>query len=329
FDGNLFRGVDYFYGAEGAAEYERACGGYIDPGEDGIYVVGRRTGSSFSFGTDFARNRKLFCYWTPGCWAVSSSFSVLLAHLREAGVVVTPEASALLAAGYGARVSPLNQLATFGTIAKGVLLVPLKYELVISLDGVSLRRIPQLPPLPYEKALAEYMGTWVARLQTLAAESQLELSCDLTGGRDSRAVFALLLAATERLPGAKARIRIKCGAIRDDPVDLQVATDICKHFAIEINRTATRRSPRLDVSDSFDAWIKLSLGVYHPIYFPSSAPAWNVVALGGGAGGNHRVFYPDSTVDGFGTRLAKRIPDDPLSMQFAREVKSTFGILQS
>src|SRR5690606_5215481 len=189
FDGYLFLGVDYIYGAKGAAEYELACGGYIAPGEDGAYVVVRRTGGSFSFGTDFAGNRKLFYYWIPGFWAVSSSFSVLLAHLREAGVVVTPEASALLAAGYGARVSPLNQLATFGTIAKGVSLVPLKYELVISLDGVSLRRIPQLHPLPYEKALAEYMGTWVARLQTLAAESQLELSCDLTGGRDSRAVF--------------------------------------------------------------------------------------------------------------------------------------------
>lgn len=316
FQGYCFQGVDYIVGEEGAKSYASDVEGSVQPAQDGCYVSVARIGSNYEFSTDYSGNKKVFFFWSPAFWAVSNSLSLLVAHLREHGITVSANRSQLRIIGVGGRSSALNQLSSFSTAVEGVFLAPALCTLSIGVAGVSLKPVAFASSAGYGEALSTFCEVWLARLQALLLGG-IEISSDLTGGADSRAVLSLILAAAQHASLPLDRVKFRSGSVAGDMEDLEVATEICGALGLQLNVKSSRRRRRLSSSESYAAWKALCLGVYHPIYFPKFSVGQGVVSLGGGGGENHRRFYKNASFDDLIQSCARKLSGDVASREFA------------
>ena len=294
FQGYLFHDADYVFGDKGFEAFCRARGVNRVAGEDGCYIQAEKTDDGFHrFSTDYHGFKKLFYFWDSGFWAVSNSLYQLALHIRRHGYAVEPDESQLAAMTTegtfypSGRGSFFSQMTSFDTIIRGVRLVPADCVLWIGPAGVRLENvIHELPDSDYHYQLGHYIDKWIGRLRTLASESSVPIFCDLTGGLDSRAVFGLLLKAIEGNDAVRdKRIQIRCGMSRRARKDHAIANRICRHYGLSLNGRLRRSRRWLNGKTSYALWKDLCLGIYHPIYFPNTFPAGNIVHLGGGGGG--------------------------------------------
>lgn len=300
FQGYFFHGTDYVFGARGFDAFCEARGRFRPDREDGCYVhVEKQDDGSYRFSADYNGYKKLFYFRNGGFWAVSNSLDGMCAHLRRHGHEVSPDRSQLSAmASEGTfypsgRGSFFSQPTSFDTIVRGIRLVPADCALRIGSAGVCIERARRRDTNDgYPQRLARFTGTWIGRLRTLVNEPSVQISCDLTGGLDSRVVLALLLAATRDCdPSVRERLQVLSDAGRRARRDHAVATELCERFGLALNGRPGGRPTWLNGRASYALWKDLCLGVYHPIYFPNTFPSGDLVRLGGGGGENHRPFY--------------------------------------
>lgn len=322
FQGYALVGGDYIFGPGGAEAYSAREGNFVGPAEDGCYVSVARSANEFIFNVDFAGNMKLFFTWAEDHWAVSNSLTILLTHLAANGVRLSPNFAQLKAAGYGSKASVLNQLTSHSTIAHNVQLVPLGCTLVIGKPGFRLQRLKDVPRASYHDALQSFCSLWTSRLVTLL-NSGVAVGSDLTGGVDSRSVAAMLQIARQHTEVELPEVSVRSGVIRTDTTDLEIATKIAAHLEIPINPAVKPSKTMLKGSASYNAWYRLSLATYHPIYFPGADTNPMSASLGGGGGENHRPFYAAQDFDTFVSNTARLISPSWLAAQFASEMENS------
>lgn len=318
FLGYCFAGRDYIHGSSGAEAYTKHTGNTIEAGEDGCYITGVRVGSRHRLATDYWGYKKLFYFHDREFWAVSNSILRLVQHLRERGIRVLPNYAQLAAMTGG---TPTRQLSSFATPADGVHLLPPDCSLEIGDDKAILHReVRARGRGDYRERLSEFAETWISRIETLLVHSRMRLSSDLTGGMDSRCVFALLLHALHRLGGQQeAALRVNCGAIKGDMRDLKIATRICARYGTPLNSELLPAMRRTGL-EAYSAWKHLCLGQYGPVYFPNASMDPELVCLMGGGGENVRRFYPDESIDAFAARCASSITVPWLRHQFTDDI---------
>jgi hypothetical protein len=316
FQGYFFQGTDYVFGDSGFEAYRQARGVEHILREDGCYVEARKQRDGyFRFSADYHGYKKLFYFWEDGFWVVSNSLHRISAHMRRHNRPVLPDHSQLAGMATegtfypSGRGSFFSQLTSFDTIIKGVRLVPADCALWIGSSGTRLEKIPHLAPTDdYRARLQCFIGTWLGRLNTLLNDPAIQVSCDLTGGLDSRTVFAMLLNAVEGSgSGTASPLQIRCGVGGGMRKDHAVASRICKQFDLPLNDRLRRRPVWLKGEASFSLWKDLCLGAYYPILFPNMATSGDIVHLGGAGGEIHRPFYRQfpgapSTADAFVNR---------------------------
>lgn len=328
FQGYCFKDSDFIFGQGGAEARHAATGEDIGAGEDGCYVSVIRDGENYIFRTDFSGNKKLFYYWDVGFWAASNSLPILIKHIQKSAIPVAPNHAQLAAAGFGKGSSALNQLTSYQTVANGVKLAPIKMDLVIGKRKIEFRHSYQTSTPDYIPALSKYLHTWVGRLRTLLEEPGMSVNCDLTGGMDSRAVFAMLMRAGAETPDFPAALRVGSAPTKGLSTDMEIASEICERYNVPLNGPRPPSPHRFSREDSYASWRQLCLGSYFPIYFPGTAPYSHRVSLGGGGGENHRRFYPDASAEALTTTRAKRIKPTWLRSAFAADMTSTFQALE-
>lgn len=322
FQGYAMVGTDYISGTEGARAYEDRRGSRVGAGEDGCYVSVVRSGDDFVFSVDFAGNMKLFYTWTEDHWAVSNSLTTILEHLKQNGVQLSPNFAQLKAAGYGKKASVLNQLTSHSTIANNIRLAPLGATLTVGRAGMKLQRLKEQPSVDYRSSLQNFCSLWTSRIVTLL-DAGVAVSSDLTGGIDSRSVVAMLQAARENSRPDIPKVSIRSGIIRGDTSDLEIATRIASYLQFPINPAPKPSTTLLKGESSYDAWYRLSLGSYHPIYFPGADTDAMVASLGGGGGENHRPFYAAQDFDAFVSSTARQVTPSWLAAQFSSEMHNS------
>lgn len=307
FFGYCFCGADYIYGAEGARRYFESTGRVVQPGEDGCYITVNQTAAGAEFGTDAAGMAKLYYYDSRGIWAVSSSLTVLVDHLRANGVRLTPNFPQLQAMSWG--VTFTKQMSSFSTIFNEIRLLPSARKLV--LDERGLREVPissGVSGLSYREALDEFIETWTSRLGSLLLDERVRLSIDLTGGVDSRAIFAMAQAALLRTGESASRIVFKSGTGPKWRRDLKIAQQIAESYQVPLNPPDAHGRARLSGEQSFQRWREVCLGVYLPIYMHDFVMDPFEIHINGGGGENHRHFYPAVAVEDFLREHEARAP---------------------
>ncbi|SFV21057.1 hypothetical protein [Micrococcus terreus] len=306
FEGYAFVGADYINGETGLSQYRRSTGRSVPPGEDGCYVVARRVGRSLEVGTDANGIGRLFLYRSGSEWAIGSSYSGLIDHLRSAGWTLTANPARLRP--FAIRQAFTMQLTTFQTAFEEVRLLPIGTTVLIRRGRLQIRQ-PQTPQITdYEHALEKYLTVWRTRVHTLLSDPRVSFTADLSGGADSRTVFAFLvdsgLFSTE-----DDRFTLLSGI--NQKADLAVARSIAADYALTVN--GPQAAPRTLVSGdrAFAHWREHSLGVYTPVYVSATFQNPFEIHAHGGGGETGRQYYTASDpVDLLGQFQGKMPPAD-------------------
>lgn len=308
--GLAFSGPDIILGNEGYTKFRSTRRSIIGPGEDGSYIVANKVGETTVIGTDFSGYHKLFLYESGASWAASNSLMALARFASEKNLPVTvssPHLSSFFIQGsFG------NQLTSLRTAVRQIRLVPARMEIVASSQGVSLRPTAVSKEMDekylggtYETALADFLFSTVSRLNTVI-RSGIDVRSDLTGGRDSRAILALMLAATNRDPEVLSGVSFRCN---DKPAgDLPVAAAIAERYSLQLNQPNKTRTKPLSHANAYKKWKALNLGIYAPVYFPIASPSPSRLPLGGAGGEAHRSFYKSKDLDEFVLHRKRFVP---------------------
>ncbi|WP_347754300.1 asparagine synthase-related protein [Agrococcus sp. ProA11] len=219
-------------------------------------------------------------------------------HLRAAGIELRPNPSQLVALRLPTTF--VEQLSTPDTVFADIRLVPLGRKLVLTARGPrEVTVAPLNEALDYRFALKRFLDTWTVRLRTLLRDDQVRLTADLSGGIDSRAVFALTASAAAATP-LDTVVQLVSGQSVAQRADFAVAEQIAARYGATVNRPLAP----LDVvpysaKESYEGWRDLCLGLYLPIYLPKVRLASWSVNLSGLGGEGHRPFYPQKDADDF------------------------------
>ncbi|WP_072312876.1 hypothetical protein [Agrococcus sp. Marseille-P2731] len=314
FQGYAFSGPDLVIGQEGARAFLAEHGQHVLPGEDGCYVSIVPSADGPVIGVDHAGFKKLFCYAADGVWCVSNSLSQMADHLRSHGVALAPHSAQL--AALRLRSTFVEQLSTPTTVFADIRLIPRDTMLVLTERGPRTTPAPSPPPpATYSDALLAYIDAWRARLLTLINDPSIDVSVDLSGGLDSRVVFALAASAAGDRPLDESMRLISGKSVAQRP-DFVVARQIADRYGAKLNRPSPGSTPSYSPAESFKAWRDLCLGVYLPIYIPKAPISPRHANLSGLGGESHRTFYPQQPSRSF----VESIPGDadPESLELWR-----------
>ena len=293
-DGYCFVGVDYVAGEDGRKAFLEATGQDVPPGEDGNYLVVAPQGAGHQIGTDGAGFKKVFYFSIDGVWCISDSLYDLAHHLTDHGVPLS--ANMAQVAAYTVDTTIAKQISSFRTVFNEVLLLPHDAVLDLNNGSLQMRRLDRGRATDYEHALADYLNTWVRRFETLIADGRVNTTVDLTGGADSRSVFALMHTAVERLRSSDARLTLKSNTNDRWRADFDAATHLAAEYGYAINKRHPRAGGLFHTTQSsYEQWRSLAIGIYMPIYFPGEYTHAFDVQFHGGGGECHRPFYLEGT----------------------------------
>ena len=200
FSGYGFDGLDFVVGNKGLSEYEIKRQRRFSGRDDGCCFLLEQRDSDHIISTDPVGLCKLFVYQSKQGWAVSNSFTALMDQINEEGWAVTPDYAVL-----DAWTLPPNAFgASFstGTVVREItLLNPAQYIVIKSgVLHIEQHQTSQKPTeqLDYEAKISEFLQIWLGRILGLAISNKVSLGAELTGGLDSRTVFAFLLHLRKR-----------------------------------------------------------------------------------------------------------------------------------
>ncbi|GAA1489401.1 hypothetical protein [Brachybacterium sacelli] len=291
FDGYAFVGADFVAGPDGFASF-RGTGRAIGPGLDGCYALTRRTEAGWESGTDARGLRKLFLFRRGDIWALSTSLHELAAHLRAHGVTLRPDLTVLRA--FGVRQALTAQLNSSRTLFQDVTLVPSFCTVRIEADGPRIVASDRDSDVPgYEEALGTHLHTWRSRFATLVADDRTTFVADLSGGLDSRVVFAFAHASGLF---EHARTRAQIASQERMPEDFIAASAVARQYGVELNGPPMPMRTPTSPDQALENWKRHSLGVYMPVYLsPHAFDALSIRCHGAG-GGTFRDIFTGTTL---------------------------------
>ncbi len=325
FEGYSFYRDDIIIGSSGYTDFRKTTGQIIEPHEDGAYIVINRVGSRTIVGTDFSGRCKLFVYRWGEYWGISNSFMAIAEWAKKKGLPLTINCSQLCSFCVDGTFG--SQLASLQTSFEQIRLVPSCAHLEVKHDdkgSLQLSEKTQSDRLDlgdYTESLGRFIHRWRNRLAGLLI-SNLSVVCDISGGRDSRATFALLV-ATARAIGDQYLDAVSLNSKWSARRDFQVASNACAHIGI------TLKKPRVDIfgrnhlstDQSFNAWKTLTLGTYRLLYPLMHRRESNRIWISGSGGESHRYFYRHRGSAAFLNQKKRFFPSKDKFERFREEVE--------
>lgn len=337
FQGYCFINEDFIFGQEGASKYYEKTGNEVSFGEDGCYVIAKKINNGYLIGSDHSGYKKILYFWdeSTGDWAVSNSLNILISHLADNSVKVTPNISLLEMISEGTSVS--RQPITFSTIANEIKILPINTFLRIGESVLEISKIDTIEASDtnYSEMLNKFASIWTSRFLTLLSSKDIQIKQGLTGGLDSRAVFSLSNYAYQKSNKRDiADYQLISGPTRGNYADVRIAEEIANHYGYVLNnKIATLYRPnKLTTRERYLSWKNICLGLYHPIYFPSNEINFRDVSIGGHGGENHRMFYAKkteiNTYNDFIKNLCKVVKESELKVDLAIDLYKTLNLMQ-
>lgn len=243
----------------------------------------------------------LFYYYEPcsKSWAISNSYQLLKQRLEKLGVPLTADLGA--AASFFIDGPTGAQLNANATPIREIRAVPLAHYVVVDLkagtllltdSGLSdlMHEIYPRGSRAYRDAMVEWVSTWSGVVRALCEQSGYQFQSDLSGGTDTRTMFALYLAAGLNL----SNIQFVSNTRAD--TDYAVAQQVSETFGFGLNERRMVPSVKLSLKDTLRHWRFGNFGVYRPLYLNSvSFKSERIKVHGGGGGCLKRLFSKKAT----------------------------------
>lgn len=323
--GYCFSGSNYVYGTQGSSNFHDETGGVVGSNEDGCYIAIVDHVDFIEFGVDAAGLAKLFYYSQNGIWAVSSSLTRLVDHLRENKIRLTPNFPQLAALGWGLTFT--TQMCSFATVFNEVSLAPSACALILRDECLRVKSLTSGAGKRYSENLHEFMSSWVSRFITLFKNTEINVDVDITGGVDSRSVFALVNAAMVEGDIPREQANFRSGTSSRWSKDLAVAKQLTNRYGFVLNSTRRNAQKALPGELVFERWRRVSLGVYLPVYLQSAGLDPYTIHVNGGGGENHRRFYKYDSMEQFINGMRRRM-SRASHLEWARDVEAAMATLR-
>ncbi|MGP5793697.1 hypothetical protein ACTXP0_11760 [Psychrobacter celer] len=296
FQGYCFVNKDLIVGEAGAYKYFNETGQDIQFGEDGCYVLAKKIEEGYLVGSDCSGYKKILYFHDArtGHWAVSNSLNVLIEHLKENAVNITPNIPLISLMAESAKL--FQHPVTFNTIVNEIKVLPLNTTLIIGNNVLKVCKIDEIKCVGtnYHDILLNFVNIWVSRFLTLLNCESTQIQQGLTGGVDSRALFSLSNYSNSIIKDkVGADYRLVSSLTRGDDTDIKIAQKISERYGYRLNnKSPSLYNPKpLSSKERYYGWKDICLGLYYPIYFPYSRVDFRKIAIGGHGGENYRKFY--------------------------------------
>lgn len=306
FDGYCFLGNDFVHGMKGAESYRVETGHEISPGEDGSYIVAKRTGDELTIGADFRGNARLFYFSNGSDWAVSNSLIFLAEFLTARGLRLHADMNHL-ASWFSSTVN-FKQITSEKTTISEISFLAADQCLVAGPSGIRTTNVVQPKALDYDEALRIFLETWHGRVATVLAHSSFPLATAISGGLDSRTTVCLLKAIEGAGTADTSAIDLFTCVGPRFQVEERVAAEVAENIGFPLRRSAPDwRQSRLEESpaQAVQRWRHRSLGQYAPILFTPPKGKVGQFALTGGGGEALREVYDFPDVEGYFSKQRK------------------------
>lgn len=309
-------------------------------GHDGSYLSVRDDATGTTIGVDHDGNRRLFLYRRGGYVALGDSLIGLARAVLERGYTLTPRRDQLL--GWVASGAFNEQLWSFSTVFEEIELLPqdsdVRFTPASRFSRATVTPVPRAgdgdggPAPDYPTALADYLRTWRGRVRALlTAPDGPAVVTDLTGGLDSRTVFAFFADHLADTPETGRDLEVFSGRGDHQQRDLDIARHVLRHYdlAPAHRRGAGIGSVPTTLQDRWDHWVDNRLGQYMlASRLPADQPNPAKVSFSGVGGEQYRGFYDKwfrDVDDLLSRRRSRWFPDAESGQAFEDAVRTSLA----
>ena len=265
----------------------------LEPTPEGCYVLVEREGAAITIRQDFLGCYGLYLFREGDWWALSNSFLYLVDFVKRGHRITFDRAYAdqaltltLASSTYSeTMVDEIELLDRSATVSIDVGAGSLSYELTDFGENTV--------PLDSAEGMAlldAWYGRWTSVIRNLKEQTDA-LQVDLSGGFDSREVFALFL-------GSGINLNEVCVHSHDDSLhthaeDFEIASRIAETYGFGLNRSGNM--PRADINytrgDALNISLYSKLGFHRQMYWKCTGRSAYAFAFTGGGGESVRGHW--------------------------------------
>ena len=312
-----FSGIAYLkdsivIGQEGFEKYCAHNDLTIDDFWDGRFSYFEQSGQNAKAATDFMGQDIVFYFNDGKNWAASNSFFYLAEFLAAQDIKLTTYPTVL--APYLFPTSFTQQLISDNTGIEEIKVLSAT-DLIQVDNGIFKikKRAAIIPPAvskkEYASRLVDYAAKWASISRSLLNAYPDLTKVDVTGGRDSRTVLALILAGKPDL----SKINF-CSNVQYTK-DFEVSQALGNLYGFNIENRVVPYS-KASTEAVYDLWKYGNLGVYYPVYMVGGLEPSDSLHFHGAGGGCIRDVYHGNFID----QIANKIPSTPeLKLSFRLE----------
>ena len=258
----------------------------------GTYVWVKKTLNSIEIHQDFNGSYGLFVFKKDDYFAISNSFIFLVEYLKNKHTLTLNKnfASSFFVSG-------LCSFIYSQTLVNEIEMMPRHYKLIINIENKTL----SYEEIDYEEAtisidsqkgidiLDSWHDNWVHFIRNLKSNTDY-ISVDLSGGFDSRIVFALVLSSNIDLN----RIKVNSRTDNNGPhaEDYEIASDIAKTFGFNLNNNLHQSIESFsELGTAVNLSFYAKLGFHRQMYFKTNYPLKPSYKLNGSGGEAIRAYW--------------------------------------
>lgn len=242
--------------------------------------------------TDLFGQEAIYYYAQDGVWGISNSFLLLCRELKSRGINLTLDydQASILKIKHGFT----QQLISNDTLINEIKVSPREKILIINKTNTKTSFIDinteSRGQGSYEDDINNFLNRNLEINLALTSYFKNRVTVDITGGVDSRLVLATLIDSGVDL----STINFVCAKGANN--DYYVASLLADEFNFKItNKSFTYGQGTQE--ELYDFWKLGNIGVYYPIYFPSSVRPQSLLHYHGACGECYRDFYGMSAKD--------------------------------
>lgn len=267
----------------------------------GTYVWVRKMLDSIEILQDFNGSYGLFVFEKEDYFAISNSFTYLVEHLKEKETLTLNKDFA-----YSFFVSGLCSFIYSQTLVNEIEMIPRHFKLLINIKDKSLK----YEEIDYGEAtisidspegmdvLDTWHDNWVRFIRKLKSDTDY-INVDLSGGFDSRIVFALVLSSNIDIDKIRVNSRIGGGGAYDE--DYEIASQIAERFGFKLNNNLHQPIKNFSqMGTPINLSFYAKLGFHRQMYFKMdycSKPAYKLNGSGGEAIRSYWNYSPQKFIE--------------------------------
>lgn len=267
---------------------------------EGTYVNIYKQENSLFIQQDHSGSYGLYLYQDDEFFAISNSFYYLFNYLKNRVKLSLNEDYLKYFL-----VEPLSSLSVEETLINEIKILSQDCEIFVDLQNrkLSVNNLfyqKSRKFSPDSKEAIDILDNWYYKWQDVLVslyKNNQNITVDLTGGMDSRAVFSIF--NTSRIDLNNIRVNSSTRKVHTHPEDYEIATIISKQMGFELNRSLDVEAQEISSVFAIQLSLLAKLGIHKQMYFRKSIDKEWIFCFTGSGGEAVRKHWNKMTLEEF------------------------------